>query len=125
MVLHPLRVDLRHACGHAEPAKEGQDDSVALSRLVGQFQARRSEVDRAVGSGLYKAVALEAAEGSADRDVAHPEAVGEVDDPCLALVADQVVDGLDVVLHQLGGVGSTDALEPPGRFAGRGFEVDT
>ena len=97
----------RRLLGHPDRARGRSTRSCRSRERAARAPRRGREGHGLVGRGLHVAVTLKSAHGPADRH-AWPtrEAAGEVAHAGRARLRDEVADGLDVVLRDLGRVGA-------------------
>lgn len=120
VVLDAFGVEGRDVAWDPQGFEEADDDLVALAGALGEGLASVGEEDGAVGACGDEVLIGQARDGPDDGDVGDAQAPGEIGDAGLAAGGDEVGDGFDVVLCDLGGVGAPDFLIAQGGLLGRG-----
>lgn len=103
VVLDALDVALHGARGKAEEFEEFGEGFVTLADAGGEFFPVSGEGEPAIGDVIEETELGQALDHEGDGGAADVELFGDVADADKALAGDDVGDGLEVILHALGG----------------------
>jgi len=110
VVLDPFGVGLRAFAGDPDGEEKTQDQLVTLAAGFGDRAAFGSQLNGAAWAGGEDLLLLEALERAHDRDMRDPKMPRQVHHAGLPLSPDQIINGLCVVLGDLGRVLLANAL---------------
>ena len=111
MVLDPFCVAACDFRVDADIDQEGFHDGVALAAFLSQFLTLLAEEDAAIGFAFNKAGLCEPVQHARDGRLCDAEIGGNIDLPCFAVGAHQIVDQFDIILKKLGTPGVACLLE--------------
>ncbi len=111
MMLDPLGIGFRGLAADPQRDQEVTHDPVALAATLGKRPPGLGQENRPVGRAGHQPVARESLDGVVDRCRRDPEALRQIDRPCIPGRVLQIGDQFHVILGDLARMGVANPLE--------------